>query len=140
VDSQKFACGLLDGLAWMRSGLITFNTNLSRFSARSHISLLVILVIYKSSTEYGRGPCRRRYRVNQDEQTWERLAHHFTLRSHLQRGSILRSVDIERMHSVEEEGLMERLELDSRPEVRRLVAQCSILVVIAGIVAGLIAA
>jgi hypothetical protein len=50
------------------------------------------------------------------------------------------SVDIERMHSVEEEGLMQRLELDSRPEVRRLVAQCSILVVIAGIVAGLIAA
>jgi hypothetical protein len=51
----------------------------------------------------------------------------------------MRSVDIELMHSVEE-GLRERLELDSRPEVRRLVAQCSILVVIAGIVAGLIAA
>jgi hypothetical protein len=49
------------------------------------------------------------------------------------------SVDIELMHSVEE-GLRERLELDSRPEVRRLVAQCSILVVIAGIVAVLIAA
>jgi hypothetical protein len=39
-----------------------------------------------------------------------------------------------------EDGLRERLELDSRPEVRRLVAQCSIFVVIAGIVAGLIAA
>jgi hypothetical protein len=51
----------------------------------------------------------------------------------------MRSVDIEIMHSVEE-GLRERLELDSRPEVRRLVAQCSILVVIAGIVAVLIAA
>jgi hypothetical protein len=51
----------------------------------------------------------------------------------------MRSVDIELMHSVED-GLRERLELDSRPEVRRLVAQCSILVVIAGIIAGLIAA
>jgi hypothetical protein len=51
----------------------------------------------------------------------------------------MRSVDIELMHSVEEEGLRERLELDSRPEVIRLVAQCSILVVIAGIVVGLIA-
>jgi hypothetical protein len=51
----------------------------------------------------------------------------------------MRSVDIELMHSVED-GLRERLELDSRPEVRRLVAQCSILVVIAGIVAVLIAA
>jgi hypothetical protein len=51
----------------------------------------------------------------------------------------MKSVDIELMHSVEE-GLRERLELDSRPEFRRLVAQCSILVVIAGIVAGLIAA
>jgi hypothetical protein len=52
----------------------------------------------------------------------------------------MRSVDIELMHSVEEEGLKERLELDSRPEVRRLVAQCAVLVLIAGIVAGLIAA
>ena len=51
----------------------------------------------------------------------------------------MRSVDIELRHSVED-GLRERLELDSRPEVRRLVAQCSILVVIAGIVAVLIAA
>jgi hypothetical protein len=51
----------------------------------------------------------------------------------------MRSMDIELIHSVED-GLKERLELDSRPEVRRLVAQCSILVVIASIVAGLIAA
>jgi hypothetical protein len=43
--SPKFAWGLLDKVAWVRGGLITFNTNLSRFSARSHISLLVILVI-----------------------------------------------------------------------------------------------
>jgi hypothetical protein len=43
------------------------------------------------------------------------------------------------MRSVEEE-LRERLELDSRPEFRRLVAQCWILVVIAGIVSWLIAA
>ena len=52
----------------------------------------------------------------------------------------MRSVDIKLRHSVEKEGLRERLELDSRPEVRRLVVQCSILVVIAGIVAWLIAA
>ena len=52
----------------------------------------------------------------------------------------MKSVDIELMRSVEEEGLRERLELDSRPEVRRLVGQCSILVGIVGIVAGLIAA
>jgi hypothetical protein len=51
----------------------------------------------------------------------------------------MRSVDIELMQSVEE-GLKEKLELDSRPDVIRLAAQCSILVVIAGIVAGLIAA
>jgi hypothetical protein len=51
----------------------------------------------------------------------------------------MRSVDIELMHSVED-GLKEKLELDSRPEVRRLVGQCSILLVIASIVAGLIAA
>ena len=50
----------------------------------------------------------------------------------------MRSMDIELIHSVED-GLKERLELDSRPEVRRLLGQCSILVVIAGIVAGLIA-
>src|SRR5215207_9281777 len=66
--------------------------------------IAVSYLSYKSSTGYGRKQCRRRYRVNQDEQTWERL------------------------------------ELDSRPDVRRLVAQCSILVVIAGIVAVLIAA
>jgi hypothetical protein len=52
----------------------------------------------------------------------------------------MRSVDIELMRSVEEEGLRERLELNSRPQVIRLVGQCSILVVILGIVAGLIAA
>jgi Transposase IS116/IS110/IS902 family len=62
-------------------------TNLSRFSARSHTSLLVILVI-RPRPDRGRGPNRRRYRVNQGEQTQERLAHHFTLRSHLQRGRI----------------------------------------------------
>ena len=50
----------------------------------------------------------------------------------------MRSMDIQLIHSVED-GLRERLELDSRPEVRRLVSQCAILVVIAGIVAGLIA-
>jgi hypothetical protein len=44
-NSPKFACGLLDKVAWVRAGLITFNTNLSRFSARSHTALLVILVI-----------------------------------------------------------------------------------------------
>ncbi len=52
----------------------------------------------------------------------------------------MKSVDIELMHSVEEEELRERPELDPRPEVIRLVGQCSILVGIAGIVAGLIAA
>ena len=51
----------------------------------------------------------------------------------------MRSADIELMHSVED-GLKEKLELDSRLEYRRLVAKCSILVVIAGIVVGLIAA
>ena len=51
----------------------------------------------------------------------------------------MKSVDIELMHSVED-GLKERLKLDSRAEVRRLVGQCSLLVVTAGIVAGLIAA
>ena len=50
----------------------------------------------------------------------------------------MKSVDLELMHSVED-GLKEKLDLDSRPEVRRLLGQCSILVVIAGIVAGLIA-
>jgi hypothetical protein len=51
----------------------------------------------------------------------------------------MKSVDIELMLSVEEEGLRERLELDSWPEIIRLVAQCSILVAIVGIIAGLIA-
>ena len=52
----------------------------------------------------------------------------------------MRSVDIEFKHSVEKVGLRERLELDSRPEIIRLVGQCSILVGIVGIIAGLIAA
>jgi hypothetical protein len=51
----------------------------------------------------------------------------------------MKSVNIDLIHSVED-GLGERLGLDSRPEFRRLLAQCSILVVIVGIVAGLIAA
>jgi hypothetical protein len=50
----------------------------------------------------------------------------------------MKSVDLELMYSVED-GLKEKLELDTRPDVRRLVGQCSILVVIAGIVVGLIA-
>jgi hypothetical protein len=50
------------------------------------------------------------------------------------------SVDTELMRSVEEEQHRERPELASEPELIRLVGQCSILVVIAGIVAGLIAA
>jgi hypothetical protein len=52
----------------------------------------------------------------------------------------MKSVDIELMLSVEEEGLKERLELDSWPEIIRLVGQCSILVGIVSIIAGLIAA
>jgi hypothetical protein len=60
---------------------------LSRFSVRSHISLAIILS-KRARPDRGRGPIRRRYRVNQDEQTQERLAHHFTLRSHLHRRSI----------------------------------------------------
>jgi len=52
----------------------------------------------------------------------------------------MKSVDIELMLAVEEEGLRERLELDSRPEIIRLVAQCWILVVIVGIVLWLIPA
>jgi hypothetical protein len=50
----------------------------------------------------------------------------------------MRSMNIELVHFVEDR-LKERLELDSRLESRSLVGQCSILVVIAGIVAGLIA-
>ncbi len=52
----------------------------------------------------------------------------------------MRSVDIELMLSVEEAALGDRLELDSWPEIMRLVGQCSILLGIVGIVAGLIAA
>ena len=52
----------------------------------------------------------------------------------------MNSVDIELMLSVEAEGLKERLELDSWTEIIRLVGQCSILVGIVGIIAGLIAA
>jgi hypothetical protein len=52
----------------------------------------------------------------------------------------MHSVDAELMHSVEEEQLRERPELASQAEFLRLVGQCAILVVIAGIVAGLIAA
>ena len=50
----------------------------------------------------------------------------------------MKSVDIDLMHSVED-GLKEKLELGSRPEVRRLVGQCSILVGIVGIISWLIA-
>jgi len=55
----------------------------------------------------------------------------------------MRSVDIELLHAVEEEAIREsreRLELDSQAQSLRLVGQCAILVVIAGIVAWLIAA
>jgi hypothetical protein len=52
----------------------------------------------------------------------------------------MKSVDIELMLSVEEEGLRERLELDSWPEIIRLVGQCSILVGIVGIIWWLIPA
>jgi hypothetical protein len=51
----------------------------------------------------------------------------------------MKSVEIELMLSVEEERLRERLELDSWPEVIRLVGQCSILVGIVGIISWLIA-
>jgi hypothetical protein len=51
----------------------------------------------------------------------------------------MRSMNIELIHIVEDK-LKKRLELDSRLESRRLVGQCSILVVIAGIVSLLIAA
>jgi hypothetical protein len=92
-----------------------------------------------NSTGYGKGACRNQYRVNQDEQIRERLALHFTLRpTYREEEKYMKSVDLELMHSVED-GLKEKLELDSRPDVRRLAAQCSILVVIAGIVVGLIA-
>jgi hypothetical protein len=52
----------------------------------------------------------------------------------------MKSVDIELMLSMEEEGLRERLELNSWPDIMRLVGQCSILVGIVGIVVWLIPA
>jgi hypothetical protein len=52
----------------------------------------------------------------------------------------MKSVDIELMLAVEEEALRERLELDSWPEIIRLVGQCSIRIGIIGIIARLIAA
>ncbi len=52
----------------------------------------------------------------------------------------MKPVDIELMPLVEEKGLRERPELASEPEFLRLVGQCSMLVVIAGIVGWLIAA
>ena len=52
----------------------------------------------------------------------------------------MKSVDIELMLSMEEEGHRERLELNSWPEIIRLVGQCSILVGIVGIVLWLIPA
>ena len=52
----------------------------------------------------------------------------------------MKSVDIELMLAVEEEALRERLELDSWPEIIRLVGQCFILIGIIGIIARLIAA
>ena len=60
---------------------------LSRFSVRSHTSLLIILTI-RARPDRGRGPYRRRYRVNRDGQSQERLAHYFTLRHHPHRRSI----------------------------------------------------
>ena len=52
----------------------------------------------------------------------------------------MKSIDIELMISVEEQEIMERLELDSWPEIVRLVGQCSILVGIVGIIWWLIPA
>lgn len=52
----------------------------------------------------------------------------------------MKSIDIELMIWVEEQELSERLELDTWPEIIRLVGQCSILVGIVGIIVGLIAA
>ena len=40
--SRKFAWGLLDKVAWVQGGLITFNTNLSQILARSYTSRVVI--------------------------------------------------------------------------------------------------
>jgi hypothetical protein len=52
----------------------------------------------------------------------------------------MKPVDVELLLAMEKDALRERLELDSWPEIIRLVGQCSILVVIAGIIAWLIAA
>ena len=52
-SSKKFAWGLLDKVAWVRGGLITFNTNLSPFLARSHTSRVVISA--QPDTEGGHG-------------------------------------------------------------------------------------
>jgi hypothetical protein len=74
-------------------------------------------------------------------ETGERLAHTTLLPSPLPtREKFMSLVDAELMSSVEEEQLREKPELASEAELLRLVGQCSILVVIGGIVAGLIAA
>ena len=52
----------------------------------------------------------------------------------------MKSVDIELMLAAEDEGLREKLELDSQSDIIRLVGQCSILVGIVGIVLWLIPA
>ena len=67
--------------------------------------------------------------------------HHFILSAPTYKKAVfMSSVDTELMSSVEEEQLREKPELASEAEFLRLVGQCSILVVIGGIVAGLIAA
>jgi hypothetical protein len=67
--------------------------------------------------------------------------HHFILSALLPtREKLMSLVDAELMSSVEEGQLRERSELASEAEFLRLVGQCSILVVIGGVVAGLIAA
>ena len=67
--------------------------------------------------------------------------HHFILSAPTYKKAVfMRPVDTELMRSVEEERLRERPELASEPWFLRLVGQCSILVVIAGIVVWLIAA
>jgi hypothetical protein len=76
--------------------------------------------------------------VNQDEQARERLALYSPIPPTQEKN--MKSADIELLLSVEEEGLRERLELDSWPEITRLVGQCSILLGIVGIVWWLIAA
>jgi hypothetical protein len=76
-------------------------------------------------------------------ETGERLTHTTSILPGLlptQGRMFMSSVDTELMSSVEEEQLREKPELASEAELLRLVGQCSILVVIGGIVAGLIAA